>query len=284
MSHNERLRLGCRVASLVLLFVTSMPLVIAEEPPDKNPYRGGFAYLGTFSISSIDSKLSIFSQDLPLGKQIDLSRDLGVRDSLTVPRIGLDWRFNRRHMISLGWYDMDQTGTRELSRTIEIRDREFTVGTTVSSRFKTEIFKLQYNWMFHTDSKVSLGLGAGFFIGDVAVRISQISSTGPTPVGSVAVNQKLTAPLPVLGGRLEYRATPKLSLLATADWFVLNYADYRGVLSDVQVLAHHRTFYHVGFGGGINLQSTDTEYDDDEFVWDVEDSFIGVMAVVTFYF
>ncbi len=256
----------------------------AEDSDRPFRYRG-LAYVGAFFVSSVDSSLAVFSQDLPLGARIDLSKDLGVRESVVIPRISFAYRFSRKHMINFGWYDLDQEASRTLSRTIPIFGEEFEIGTTVTSRFKTEIYKLQYNWLFHSDDKITLGLGMGFFVGDITAGIRQTPFITPNPRGiePTTVGGSVTAPLPVVGGRLGYNVTPKLSFLATADWFFINYDRYRGLLADLQAFAFHRTFKHVGFGGGINLQTTNAEFDDEGFLWEFEDSFIGVTAVLTVF-
>jgi len=198
---------------------------------------------------------------------------------LNVPRVTVGWRFGKSHLLSFGWYDLEREASKTLSRTIKIFDKQYTIGTTVNSFFRTEVYKLGYTWMFHQDRKVSLGLGAGLFVADVGAGISVASQ--------IAVNEgdgNLTAPLPMLGGRLTYRVTPRLSVLATADFFFVSYDQYEGLLADVVVFASHRTFKHVGFGAGLDLQSLGVDIDDDDFLWEIQDRFVGYLVVVTFHF
>jgi hypothetical protein len=95
----------------------------------------------------------------------------------------------------------------------------------------------------------------------------------------------VTAPLPVFGFRLTYKITKKLGILASSDWFALSYSDkYRGILSDTQIYAAHRTFKHVGFAGGLNIQAFNFEFDDDELLWQLDSGLVGFLGAVTFYF
>jgi hypothetical protein len=248
------------------------------EGEDAAPYRGGFAYIGAFFVTSIDTEASVFSQQLPLGRRISLSRDLGLDESLAIPRVNVSWRFNKRHMMGFGWYDLDRRGTKTLSRTIELFDQEFVIGAEVESFFRTQIFKTSYTWLFHADPKVDLGLSAGLFIGDLeaGIRVAGLGSM----TGS---SDSVTAPLPVLGGRLDYRVGKKLEVRSTFEWFFINYSDYEGVLADIQAMLNHRTFQHVGFGVGVNIQTSSVEYTTDGFLWDVEESFVGGLVVMSLF-
>lgn len=266
---------------LAVLIVTILaPGVRAEEDPyAKHPLGRGFGYIGGFFVTNIETQLSVFSQNNPLGGRVNFGDDLGLTDSLSVPRVTVGWRFGKNHLLSFGWYNLEREASTTLSRKLKIFDEEYTIGTTVDSFFRTEVYKLGYTWMFHQDRKVSLGLGAGLYVSDLAAGLSV--------AGSFAENQgngDLTAPLPVLGGRLTYRVTPRLSVMATADWFFVSYDKYKGLLSDVIIFANHRTFKHVGFGAGLNLQSLGVDIDDEDFLWEIQDRFVGYLVVVTFHF
>ena len=89
----------------------------------------------------------------------------------------------------------------------------------------------------------------------------------------------------MVGFRLSYRITPRWGVLATSDWFLLNYNDeYKGLLTDTQLFAAHRTWKHVGFAAGINIQTFNVEILDDDLLWQLDSGGAGLLAVVTFYF
>lgn len=251
-----------------------------DAAPDRKSYRGGNVRLGWFIITNIQTQLRVDSQRFPIGTSIDLSQDLGLKDASSQPRAVLSYRFSRRHRFDAGFYRINRSGTRVLDRTIEIGDEVFPIGTEVDTQFQTSTLKAQYTWIFHDDPKVTLGLSAGLhFTGlDFGIR-----STGD--IAELEESGKFPLPLPVLGGRLGYHVTPKLSVLAQADFFFLNYGDYRGRLVDAGLLVEHHTFRHVGFGGGLNLLSLNAEIEEEETrLWDIEHLFTGYMAYVAFYF
>lgn len=254
----------CRILVAAVVGLLGFTLVSASESSDAKiaplDRPRGFAYVGAFFVTDIDSNLAVFGQDLPLGARVDISRELGLRSSLNVPRLAVGWRFGRTrsHALSFGWYDLSREGRRNIGFEIELPDDTIIpVGIQVDSFINSEIYRVSYTWFFHDDGKVALGFGGGFFVGNLGAGIRVEGLTLER-----GGEESLTAPLPVIGARIRYQITPKLGLLANSDWFLVDYEQYRGVLLDLQLFVNHQTFKHVGFGAGMNLQGLDLEVDD----------------------
>jgi len=212
--------------------------------------------------------------------RVDIAEQFGFREALTVPRLTIGRRFGKRHVLALGWYDLERSGEKVLFEEIDLPGKIIPEGTAVEAFFGTEIFRLTYNWLFHKDEKVSLGIGGGFFVGNLSAGLR----LSPPLPSQDYVDDSFTAPLPVLSGSLVYRLTPKLDLLTHVDWLMVDYEEYRGGLLDLQLFANHRTFKHVGFGGGINVQAISLDIDDEELYWQIDTDFIGLLAVESFSF
>ncbi len=280
MEHEARARL-CQPIGLccTLLLVLCSATAAGQTDPEARAEKRGRAYVGAFFVTNLDTSLNIFSQDLPLGGRVDISRQLGFKSSLTVPRGNVAWRFGKRHVLGFGWYDLKREGTRTLSAEIELPDQTIPIDASVTSFFRTAVYRLSYTWLFHNDPKVKLGFGAGLFVSrlEAGIRAEAVFV-------EEAAEQSVTAPLPVVGGRLIYNVTPKLGVLLNTDWFFLNYNEYQGVLLDTILFADHRTFKHVGFGGGINLQTINVEVDAEDILVQLDASYVGFLAVVSFHF
>jgi hypothetical protein len=257
-----------------------------DDSEEEGPFARGFGYVGAFFVTQTNTEIRLFSTDVPLGTRLNLEKDLGLRDSFTVPRMTLGWRFGKRHILTGGYYDLSRDGFKRLERTIELpRDNDLDVGLEVATRFKTRIAKLQYTYLFHRDKKVTLGVGAGLFVASLGAELTLTGNVGSKQGSATALDESVTAPLPVFGLRLTYKITTKWGLFASSDWFLLSYRDeYKGILSDTQVYAAHRTFKHVGFAAGINIQTFDIELDDDDLLWQIDLRGVGFLAAVTFYF
>ena len=222
-----------------------------------DPHPRGFAYIGAFFVTNINTQLSVFSQNGPIGTRVDFATDLGVRNSLTVPRVHFNWRFGKRHILGFNWYELARDGTNTLQRDIRIFNSQIGPNIDVASFYETDIYKVGYTYFFHNDRKVSLGVGGGLFVAGLKAGIRADST-----IVEVDEDGSFTAPLPVVGGRLVYRVNRRMNVLVSADWFFLKYDEYAGVLSDFQFYVTHRTWRHVGFAAGVNLQALNVEVDD----------------------
>lgn len=276
------------IVSLLVVFAAfgGARVVAGDEPEEAGPFARGFGYIGAFFVTQTSTELRLFSPDVPLGTRLNFEEDLRLRDSFTVPRMTLGWRFGKRHVLTGGYYDLSRDGVRQLERTIELPDdMDLQVGVEVATTFTTRVSKVQYTYLFHRDEKVSLGIGAGLFVARLGAELSITGNVGAMQERATAFDESVTAPLPVFGFRLTYKITRKWGVLATSDWFLVNYSsDYKGILSDTQIYAAHRTFKHVGFAGGINIQTFDVEFDDDDLVWELDSRLVGFLGAVTFYF
>lgn len=249
-----------------------------EAKPAPKDYRGGKIRFGWFIITNINTQVRADSTRFPIGTSIDLSKDLGLKDASSQPRLMGSYRFSRHHRLDAGIYRINRSGSRVLDRTIEIGDDVFPIGTEVDTKFTTTTLKVAYTWLFHDDPKAVLGLSAGLHLTALDFGIQSVGQ-----VVELEEDGKFPLPLPVLGGRMAYRITPKLGFIARADFFFLNYGAYKGFMVDAGAFVEHHTFRRVGFGGGLNLFSINAEIEEETRLWDIQHRFTGFMAYVAFY-
>jgi hypothetical protein len=273
-----------RTAALFLLIVIcAAPSLLAEEESEEaRRFRGGALRLGAFWVFGIDTTVAAKSQRFPLGAHIDLSRDLGISDSATVPRGLLSFRFNRRSQVDFDWYRIERSSVKRLERSISIGPVEFPIGFQVAAFTDVSIYKGVYSWLFHDDPKVTLGLSIGLNVVDFEAGID----AGPDRIGDDSRSEQsaVTAPLPVIGGRLVYRINPKLEVLFTADVLMVSYGDYSGTFQDVHALAEYRLSKRFGLGGGLNVLGLDLEIDGDDRLGKVQQAMTGVVVYGAVYF
>ena len=242
-------------------------------------YRRGSARLGAFWVDGLSTQVYFGPEDRRAGVRTDLETDLGLENSLTAFRASLVYRVSRRHGFNAGFYELKLDGIKTLTNTIELGDRQFDVGGDVASDYEEKIFKLAYNFIFHDDGKVILSVAPGIHFArtdfsietrDTLVQESESAST--------------TAPLPMFGGRLIYRITPRLAMIASADVFFLTQSSREGALSDAYVVFEHQTFERIGFGAGLNRFSLNLEFVRDGRQWDWESVYTGAFLFMTVNF
>ena len=248
---------------------------------DSSSYRGGSIRIGVFAIANINSRIYYGPSDFPIALPIDIQEDLGFKDSLLAIRGGFSYRFSRRHAMTVGYYQFDLEGTRRLERTLQIGGSEFDVGLDVASRYEEKIFKVAYDFIFHDDDRVLLSISPGLHISSLEFSIAALSSL-PSPGPSE--DASVTAPLPMLGGRIRYRVTPKWSMVLAADVFFLSVGDQRGAITDSSLLFEYQTNSAFAFGVGLNRFSLDLEIVDGDKRWDVQSIYSGAYTYVAYKF
>lgn len=272
------------LAVVLLCCVVSVPSLGAEDQEEKkaNPYRGGALRLGAFWVFQIDTVIAVKSQDFPLGIHIDVSKDLGLTDSATVPRLMFTYRFGKRSQLDFDWFSINREGGKRLERTIDFPRREIEIGVGVQAFTDISIYKAVYTWLFHDDSKVRLGLSAGVHVVDFEVGVD----AGPDRIGDNDFSERagITAPLPVIGGRLVYQVTPKLGVLFTADVLMVKYDKYSGTFQDVYAIAEYRLSKRFGLGAGLNVLGLDLTVDGDDQLAKLNNTLTGVIFYGAVYF
>jgi hypothetical protein len=238
--------------------------------------------LGAFWVFQIDTSVAVKSQDFPLGLHIDVTKDLGVTDSAAVPRLMFTYRFNKRSQLDIDWFSIQRDGRQRLERTINLPRREFEIGVGVEAFTDIAVYKAVYTWLFHDDPKVRLGLSIGVHVVDFEVGID----AGPDRIGDDNFSERagITAPLPVIGGRLVYQVTPKLLVLFTADVLMVKYDKYSGTFQDVYAVAEYRLSKRFGIGAGLNVLGLDLDVDGDDQFANLNNTLTGVMFYGAFYF
>jgi hypothetical protein len=239
---------------------------------DSSSYRGGSIRIGVFAIADINSRIYYGPSDFPIALPIDIQEDLGFKNSLLAFRVGLSYRFSKRHAMTVGYYQFDLEGTRRLERTVEIGGSEFEVGLDVASRYEEKIFKIAYDFIFHDDGKVLLSISPGLHVSSLDFSIAALPNL---PAPGPSEDASVTAPLPMLGGRIKYSLTPKWSMVLSSNVFLLSTGDQSGAITDSSFVFEYQTNSAFGFGVGLNRYTIDLDIDDGDKRWDVQSVYSG---------
>jgi len=285
ISNNSRVRRSYFAVLTLLSIWACSQSSHAQEGVQSTPpapdidYRGGSVWLGAFAVDGLNTRLYFGPEDLPVALRTDLEADLGLKNSFTAFRASLSYRINKKHGFNAGFYEFSLDGVTTLSKTIKLGDEEFEVGVDVASENDQRIVKLAYNFIFHDDGKVMLSVAPGIYFNNIDFRMgTQSALTEQTE------SRSTTAPLPMIGGRLLYRITPKLSMAVSSDVFFLTKGKQEGALTDSYVVFLHQTFERIGFGAGLNRFTLDVDLVNDGLRWDWESVYSGAYLFMTVNF
>lgn len=193
-----------------------------------------------------------------IGTTINFNEDLGLESNASTVKLDGYWRFNNHHSIRADWYRVDRSGQRTLEIDINFGDRFFQAGADVNSLFNVEIIDAMYQYSFYNTEKVEFAVQGGLHITTLDVGIDDTNA-------ALSESASVTAPLPVFGFAARYNFFPKLSVNFNWKSLELEVGDFGGNLTEMSLLAEHRTFKRLGFGFGLQRFDMDLEASHDGF-------------------
>ena len=211
------------------------------------------------------------------GTEVDLENDLGLDKSDTVFRLDAYWRFAEKHRFDFSAFDLSRSASKQIDKDIIWNDTTFPISTRVDAQLDLAIYKAAYTWIFLKRDRSFLGATAGLYVADIGATLS---ATGT----ELRESSDLTAPLPVVGLRGEYRFADRWSIRGSGEIFSIEYGDYDGTLTDLFVGLDFSLTEGIALGLGVNSVRLDVGVTKPGFDGEVDWQYDGAMAYVKFDF
>ena len=238
--------------------------------------------LGTYFIGNTETELR-YDTDKLLGTTLNSSRDLGMNDSLQTFRVDGYYRFNKQHSVDFAWYHIGRNGGRIIDHEVDWGDITYVSGR-LDSEYYTDIYKVSYGWSFHHDEKVELALLAGLHITEIELSLKGQVDTGGGLIAGKSTSTSITAPLPVVGFKLNYNITPRWLWSNKLELFHMSFDVYDGSFVDIASTIEYRPFKNVGFGTGFNGSALTLEKEDGDNRLSANGNIGGWLAYMSLYF
>ena len=205
--------------------------------------------------------------------KVDFEQDLDLKDRDTLPAILASVRLGHRWKIEAEYFALNRSASAPLSRTISWGDNTYTVGTTVSSTFDSDIYRLSAGYALLKSNEHELGVALGAFVTDFDASIS-------APGIGTSAGDTL-APLPTIGLYGAYALSSKWLFSGRMDYFFINYDDYEGDLINVSAGIDYRFTRHFAAGLAYRYVDYDLNVSDSSYSGDIEYRFNGPMFYIT---
>jgi hypothetical protein len=244
----------------------------AETPWEKFSLSGGLVLVALES--------AVRFGPAGLGVQVNLEELLGFDTSTSSARIEGSWRFteNKRHRAKLSWIDLSRKGSTTLKQDLDLGNGTIIpAGSGVASDFNLNLIKAEYSYSFFQDERFDLAGCAGFY---VAPMDFSLSASGLTPYDD---SFNVTAPLPLVGLRMDFAITPEWFLRSDMSLFYLEYQDYTGRMRDITMAVEYKAWKHFSFGLGFDSfglfveRNRDTTVPGVNFTGSVDFQYTGLM-------
>ncbi len=284
-----------RILLLVGLF--AMQPGLAQEKESR-----GSVYIGVFW-PDIDTSISFRSETLGIGGSlIDFEENLGLRDKDALPIIGVRWNVAKRHTLDLLYFQLRRKGTRTIDVQLSfpcdiidpancmpgVPDAPNTCGenlcildvmSDVNSKFDVGVLRFGYSYAFYQRENTEWHASVGVHADRLEVRFAD---SGNILGGTVA--EETTLPLPSFGLRFRHKFAPKWGVMANAEWFGIEFGEYKGDLLSATAAVEWRGWEKVGLALAWNYFEVDFEAGDSDFKGFFNWQYTGPMFAVKYDF
>lgn len=274
--------------AVVFVFVLLFPVAVmgAETQYSEQPWEK-FGVSAGYFLSTLDTSLRLGGS---LAVDIDLEDLLGLDTSNSVFRFEGLWRFtdNRRHRLNLSWFSLNRESSLRILGDITFENEageEITIdaGTTVDSFFDLDIYQLSYNYSFVQDERLDLSAGIGLYVMPINAGLSA------DKVFNNRGRAEFTAPLPVLGLRMDVALTPRWFIRTGTQAFYVEYGDFKGSLLNVSASLEYKPWDHVGIGLGydsmrIAVEAEGGDWPEVDLRGKVQLNYTGLQLYMRFFF
>lgn len=191
------------------------------------------------------------------GTLVSFERDLGLEDSRTLQRFGLQWRPGHRHEFGLMYFSAPREGFEQIDRTIVFRDQTYPVSALVTSELDLDYASLTYTFWARRGQRDGLGITLG-----VATLAMDASVTAEQLGQSVTVTQTAETDVPVALAGLQGRFALLPRLHAEANIATLprvTIEDYTGRAVTGAARLEYRPWDWLGIGAAYHYFTLDVD-------------------------
>ncbi len=237
--------------------------------------------LGGFFLGA-NTDVTLYSNVLDQGTQVNLEDDLGFDSSGTSFHINAAVRLGRRHQFSLGYFQMPRDTLEQISFDLEWGDETFPVNATVTGFFDLTFLEFGYDYWIVTKDRTALSIGLSLSW----VTLKTGLGVEGVEIGGVGADISTDVPVPTLALELRQHLVQRLILDAGLGYMTLSpIPDYKGNVWRSFIALEHHTWDHIGFGLKYNYETYDITKDEGTRLdWDLGFDLSGFEAYLHFMF
>lgn len=262
-------------AILLICFIFCFNIAYSQSDSSSFKTERFSVSLGGF-YTALGSSVIVGSDDLGVGLSLDLEDALGLRTSAFVLRGETQYTFGKRRnkKASLNYLGLFRTADKVLDSDITLGDITYTASSQVKSEFNLEVYELSYNYGFFQDDRMRLGIGGGFFVMPIEFSVSASSNKSRF--------FEVVAPLPVIGISTDFYINPKWTFSQSVDLLYIQFGDFSGSLTDINISVDYQAFERFSFGAGVNsfrlnIEAKDELFSGLDFTGNIETSYTGLL-------
>lgn len=213
------------------------------------------------TVTNFDTSIRINSRDDSIDNEIDMEEGLGFDSTVRLGFIRGFWRMAERHRLSVLYTPLRRTSELTLQKDIDVGGNIIKSGAYVDASVRTHVFDIEYLYSFYKRPNIELGVTAGLYWMNSTAELSAAGeiilegSDVPEFYSDYQANQRLIAPLPLIGMVAGYEINESWRLKAAARFFDVTISNIDGYLLSYSLATEYYFTKHVG--AGLSLASFD---------------------------
>jgi hypothetical protein len=285
LSNNYRLS-NYRVRSVCTLLALLVMLFVATPAWPDFDERYSLTVGG--SLTEFDTKLRINSRDGSIDNEIDIEDELGFDSEVGLGWINGKWRIADRHRLSLLYIPIRRTAELTTSNDIDVGGNTIKAGAFLDSSVKTHVFDIEYIYSFFKRPGIEIGFTAGIYWMN---SLAELTAAGeivfegedvPEFRSDYEANQRLIAPLPLIGFTAGYEFNPQWSATAAARYLDVTISDIDGRILNLNLSTEYYFTKHVGAGVALALFDVSVRHNGVVFYNTLTYEYSGLQAYLAF--
>jgi hypothetical protein len=223
-----------------------------------------------YYVPNFDSRVAV---GVPAGTppgDINPEQDLGLENQLGGARFDGYWRFADRHRLMFGYYKLDRSASRVLTKDIGpiqipalgVNDT-IKAGSNINTEAKWEIFILGYGYSFYKTDTVEIAGQIGLNVAQLGTKLNGtlILGSGPTLTGATA-GSEVTAPLPAIGFSGDWAIDESWRMRGHAGGFKIKINNIEATVVDAGLAGEYRVYRNIWAGLGYSLLNASAKKDE----------------------
>jgi hypothetical protein len=193
---------------------------------------------------------------------IDGEEDLGLDKNLAGARLDGYWRFANRHRLHFGYYALDRSASKVLTKDIGpieipslgVSDTILT-GSNIHTEAKWEMFMLGYGYSFYKSETLEVAGQLGLNVGQIGTKISGtfITTTYPGGVSGATAGSVHYVPLPAFGLSGDWALDDRWRMRGHAGAFKIKIQNVEADVLDAAVAGEFRVYGNIWAGLGYSI-------------------------------
>ena len=272
---------------LVCTFCVVLGLLVTATPA-RSDFDERYELTVGGAVTEFDSSLRINSRDDSVDNEIDFEDDLGFDNEVRLAWINGRWRIADRHRLSLLYLPIKRTTEFTTSNDFDVGGNIIKAGAFLGSSVKTHVFDIEYIYSFFKRPDIEIGFTAGIYWMNSLAELTAAGeiiiegSDQPEFRSDYQADQRLIAPLPLIGITASYEIMPQWIAHATARYLDVTISDIDGRILNLNLSTEYYFTKHVGAGAALSLFNVSVRHNGVVFYNTLTYEYSGLQAYLAF--